>query len=74
MSNSTPALSTLKPNELSHAEVQNAKRFSEQHGSMTVSQCCKYLQYIFALKRGQIDLERFKRATGYDGSAFVEQK
>lgn len=66
-------LRTLKPNALTRNQAQAAKRFSEQHGDMTVSQCAKYLNYIFALKRGEITLEQFKQQTGWDGAPFVKE-
>lgn len=65
-------LQTLKPTELTRNQAQAAKSFSALHGNMTVSQCAKYLNYIFALKRGEITLEQFKQSTGYDGTPFVK--
>lgn len=66
-------LRTLKPNALTRNQAQAAKRFSEQHGDMTVSQCAKYLNYIFALKRGEITPDKFREATGHDPAPFLEK-
>ncbi len=65
-------LRTLKYADLTRNQAQAAKRFSEQHGNMTVSQSAKYLNYIFALKRGEITLESFKQSTGHDGAPFTK--
>lgn len=65
-------LQTLKPANLTPNQAQAAARFSAQHGNMTVSQAAKWLNYIFALKRGEITLERFQQATGHDGTPFTK--
>lgn len=65
-------LRTLKYADLTRNQAQAAKRFSEQHGDMTVSQCAKYLNYIFALKRGEITPDKFRDATGHDPAPFVK--
>lgn len=64
---------TLSWKELSNAQARAAKAFAAQHESMTVSQCAKYLNHIFALKRGEITLEQFKQQTGWDGAPFVKE-
>ena len=51
-------LQTLKPANLTPKQAQAAARFSAQHGAMTVSQAAKWLNYIFALKKREITLER----------------
>lgn len=66
-------LRTLKYADLTRNQAQAAKRFSEQHGDMTVSQCAKYLEYIFALKRGEITPTKFREATGHNPAPFVEK-
>lgn len=65
-------LRTLKYADLTRNQAQAAKRFSEQHGDMTVSQCAKYLEYIFALKRGEITPDKFREATGHDPAPFLK--
>lgn len=66
-------LQTLHWKDLSNNQARAAKSFAAQHDAMTVSQCAKYLNHIFALKRGEITPEEFKKSTGYDAAPFVEK-
>lgn len=54
---------TYKFNELTKRQVDTARRFGEKYG-MTVSQAAKYLDYLFALERGEISKEKFQEVTG----------
>lgn len=60
----------LRYNDLTPAQAKAAKSFAEEHPTMSVSQCAKYLQYIFAYKRDEITAEQFKKETGWDATPF----
>lgn len=54
-----------KWNDLTVKQKNAARMFSEAHGNMTVSQCAKYLDYIFAFTKGGLTAESFKAKTGH---------
>lgn len=55
----------FKWHELTVRQKNAARMFSEVHGSMTVSQCAKYLNYIFAYTNNRITAEQFKAQTNH---------
>lgn len=59
-------METRKWNRLSTNQIRAAKMFNNKYPSITVSQCGKWLDWLFAYENGQITKEEFKKETGHD--------
>ena len=60
-------MKTYKWNDLSKRQQDMARRIAEKSGQkVTASQAAKYLDYIFAVQRGQMTAAQFTKETGID--------
>jgi hypothetical protein len=69
----TSTVKTYKWDQLSKKQQDTARRIAEQTGQqVTASQAAKYLDYIFAVKRGEISAVEFTKQTGIAANLIVE--
>ncbi len=58
-------MKTYKWNDLSKRQQDMARNVAEKSGQqVTASQAAKYLDYIFALRRGEMGAAQFEKETG----------
>ena len=58
-------MKTYKWNDLSKRQQDMARNVAEKSGQqVTASQAAKYLDYIFALRRGGLGAAQFEKETG----------
>ena len=58
-------MKTYKWNDLSKRQQDMARNVAEKSGQqVTASQAAKYLDYIFALRRGEMGKAQFEKETG----------
>jgi hypothetical protein len=63
-------METRKWNRLTDNQVRAAKKFNAKYSSISVSQCGKWLDWLFAYERGEITKEDFESQTGHQLKSF----